>query len=315
MDPPEHTRLRKLVNRVFTPRRMAALDGRIRELCAHYLDPMEGTGGFDYVADFAALLPVMVISSLLGVPEADQAQLRQATDLMLHREPGESGPSAKAFEAMGSVFGYWQQHIDERRRAPHDDLMSDLVTVELVEEDDRTRALTDAELHAFYGLISAAGNETVARLLGWAAVTLARWSAERAQLVHEPALIANAVEELLRYEAPSPIQARAVTVDVARYGRVVPAGSKIALLTGSAGRDEREYPEPDRFDVDRRMARHVSFGYGTHFCLGAALARQEGKIAIEETLRRFPTWEVDEDGCEMVHTSTVRGYARVPIRF
>lgn len=193
--------------------------------------------------------------------------------------------------------------------------MSDLMHTPLSADDGSERTLSDAELHTFYGLISAAGNETVARFLGWAATTLARWPDERARLAADPGLVPNAVEELLRYEAPSPIQARWVTRDVELHGHVVPAASKMALLTGSAGRDEREHDEPDRFDVTRRIERHVSFGHGIHFCLGAALARMEGRVAIEETLARFPTWEVDEDGLEMVHTSTVRGYAKVPIAF
>lgn len=315
MDPPEHTRLRRLVNRAFSPRRIAALEERIRELCARYLDPLVDTGGFDYVADFGAKLPVMVVSSLLGIPEVDQDQVREWTDGTLHRDPGETKPGERARRASGRLFGYFQQHIDERRPRPRDDLMSDLMHTPLSADDGSERTLTDAELHTFYGLISAAGNETVARFLGWAATTLARWPDERARLAADPGLVPNAVEELLRYEAPSPIQARWVTRDVELHGHVVPAASKMALLTGSAGRDEREHGEPDRFDVTRRIERHVSFGHGIHFCLGAALARMEGRVAIEETLARFPTWEVDEDGLEMVHTSTVRGYAKVPIAF
>lgn len=315
MDPPQHTRLRRLVSRAFTPKQINGLEPRIRELCAGYLDPFVGSGGFDYVTGFGARLPVMVISSLLGVPEEDQDMLRERTDLSLHREPGQTSPTPEQMGALMDVHGYWQAHIDERRRRPRDDIMTELVTAELELDDGTTRPLTDAELHTFYGLLSAAGNETVARLLGWAATTLAANPGERRRLVDDPGLITTGVEELLRYEAPSPIQARYVTRDVVLHGEVVPAGSKIALLTGSAGRDEREYPEPDRFDVSRRMARHVSFGFGLHFCLGAALARLEGRVALEETLARFPEWDVDRDGCEMVHTSTVRGFAKVPIRF
>ena len=315
MDAPQHTRFRKLVSRTFTRRRISLLEGRIRELAAGYLDPLVGSTGFDYVADFSAKLPVMVISSLLGVPKEDQEQLRIWTDLALHREPGETGPSQAARDAWKDVGAYWQGHIDRRRHSPGDDLMSDLVRAELELGDGATRALTDAELHSFYGLISSAGNETVARLLGWAATLLARNPGERAKLVADPSLIPGGVEEILRYEAPSPIQARWVTRDVEFHGAVVPKDSKIALLTASANRDEREFEDADRLDVTRKIDQHLALGFGVHFCLGASLARLEGRIALEETLRRFPTWEVEQDGLEMIHTSTVRGYARVPIRF
>ena len=293
MDAPQHTRFRKLVSRTFTRRRISLLEGRIRELAAGYLDPFVGSTGFDYVADFSAKLPVMVISSLLGVPKEDQEQLRIWTDLALHREPGETGPSQAARDAWKDVGAYWQGHIDRRRRSPGDDLMSDLVRAELELGDGATRALTDAELHSFYGLISSAGNETVARLLGWAATLLARNPGERAKLVADPSLIPGGVEEILRYEAPSPIQARWVIRDVEFYGTVVPKDSKIALLTASANRDEREFEDADRLDVTRKIDQHLALGFGVHFCLGASLARLEGRIALEETLRRFPTWEIE----------------------
>ncbi|MCH8134135.1 MAG: cytochrome P450 [Myxococcales bacterium] len=315
MDPPAHTSFRKLVGRALTPRRMREIEPRIRELAAGYLDPRVGSGGFDFVADFGARLPVMVISSLLGVPLEDQEQLSHWTDQTLHREPGETGMSQAAQDASKDVMAYWQQHIDERRRRPRDDMMSDLMRGELELEDGSTRPLTDSELLVFYLLISSAGNETVARLLGWAAILLARNPGEREKLVRDPGLIPGGIEELLRYEAPSPVQARWVTRDVEFYGQVVPKDSKITLLTASGNRDEREFPDPDRLDVTRNIDRHLSLGFGIHFCLGASLARMEGRVALEETLRRFPSWDLVEDGLEMIHTSTVRGYSHVPIRF
>lgn len=165
----------------------------------------------------------------------------------------------------------------------------------------------------FVAMINVAGNETVARLLGWAALTLARNPGERAKLVARPELIANGVEELLRYDAPSPVQGRFAKCDAVYHGTTIPAGSRVALLTGSAGRDERQYPNADAFDVERTGIRHVSFGHGSHFCLGAALARLEARVALEETLARFPTWDVDEEAVTYVHTNTVRGPASVPI--
>lgn len=314
MDPPRHTRYRKLVSRAFTPRRIAAVEPRVREIAAGFLDEYAGSDGFDYVADFGARLPVMVISALLGAPREDEVQLREWTDEMLHIEPGEMmGDRAGAIRQ--AVHDYWQALIDDRRVRPRDDLLSDLMATGIEDEDGSTRGLDDAEIHAFAGLLSGAGNETVARFLGWAAVGLGRFPDERRALVAEPMLIPGAVEEILRWEAPSPIQGRWTTRAVELHGTVIPPDSKVALLTGSADRDERVFSDPDRIDVRRPIARHVAFGYGIHFCLGAALARLEGRIALEETLRRFPDWEVDAAACEMVHTSTVRGYARVPLRF
>jgi cytochrome P450 len=312
MDPPVHTRYRKLVSRAFTPRHMSALEDRIRALAGRFLDEFAGGPGFDYVDDFGARLPVMVISALLGAPEEDEAQLREWTDATLHIDPGEMmGENTAGLHRM--IHDYWQAHIDERRRNPRDDIMSELMTAELEEEDGSFRHITDEEIHAFMGLLSGAGNETVARFLGWTAIGLDRFPDQRRKLVDNPALIPNAVEEILRWEAPSAIQGRWVTQAVAVQGTELPKDSKVALLTGAANRDERMFADPDRIEVEREIGRHVAFGYGIHFCLGAALARLEGRIAIEETLKRFPTWSVDHDRCEMVHTSTVRGYAKVPL--
>ena len=312
MDPPLHTRYRKLVSRAFTPRHMAALEPRIRALASGFLDEFTGSGGFDFVADFGARLPVMVISALLGAPEEDEVQLREWTDATLHIDPGEM-MGTRASGIFQAIHDYWQAHIDDRRRNPRDDIMSELMTADFEDDDGVVRSLTDQEIHAFMGLLSGAGNETVARFLGWSAVGLDRFPDERRKLVRDPALIPNAVEEILRWEAPSPIQGRWVTHEVEVQGTVLPEASKVALLTGAANRDERVFADPDRIDVERTISRHVAFGYGVHFCLGAALARLEGRIALEETLRRYPQWEVDTDRCEMVHTSTVRGYAKVPI--
>lgn len=315
MDPPKHTNFRKLVRKTFTLGQIGKLEGRIRKLCRGYLEPFVGSGGFDYVADFGAKLPVMVISSLLGAPEEDQQQLRIWTDLTLHREPGETGPSKAALDASDDMRSYWQGQIAERRKSPRDDVMSQLIQSQLELEEGGTRPLSDGELFAFYLLISSAGNETVARFLGNTATLFADHPQERAKLVADPRGAANAVEEILRFEAPSPIQARWTMRDVELHDTTIPKDSKIALLTSSANRDEREFPDADRFDVSREIDRHVALGFGIHFCLGASLARLETRVAIEETLRLFPEWEVDEAGLKRVHTSTVRGYSHVPIRF
>jgi cytochrome P450 len=315
MDPPHHDVLRKVVSRAYTPRRVNALEQRIRDLCAAYLDPFVGASGMDYVRDFGMRLPVMVISTLLGFPEEDHDQLREWSDLMLHREEGHEKPTEHALEVLMEQHGYYMTVIEQRKADPQDDMISVLAQVDFEDVDGSVRKLTDMEIVGMVGLISNAGNETVARMLGWASLVLAEFASERAQLVADPSLIPAAVEELLRIEAPSPIQGRCTTRDVELHGTSIPEGSTVALVTGSAGRDERQYPDADRFDVQRKNERHLSFGYGAHFCLGAALARLEGRIALAETLVRFPEWDVDRDRVTYVATNTVRGPASSPIMF
>ncbi len=313
MDPPRHDELRGVVSRSFTPRRISALEDRIRELSVEFLDPQRGGSGFDYLDEYGAKIPTMLIGALLGIPSADQDQLRKWIDITMRYEA--DGISAEKLDAMRLTSEYMQELVEERRRAPQDDMVSDLLAAEITRDDGTTRGLDHNEVMAFFTLLEFAGSETTAWLLGWASVLLARYPDQRTLLIENPGLIPNAVEELLRYEPPSPIQARFVTQDVEWHGTVVPAMSKIALLTGSAGRDEREYTDPDRFDVTRHFDRHVAFGFGVHYCLGAHLARLEARVAIEETLKRFPTWEVDESEIELVHTSTVRGPVHVPLHF
>jgi len=325
MDPPVHTQLRKLVSRAFTPRTIANLEPRIRAICGEFLDPLIGSERFDYISTFAGLLPPTVILALLGFPDGYAAQFRETVDSAFHIEEGEEsmhatftdtiregGVAASNAELGSEVFDMLPELMAARRRDPEDDLISGLVHSE-IEEDGASRKLTDEEIFAFVQLLSLAGTETVARLLGFAAVTLARFPGERELLVANPAIIPNAVEELLRFEAPSPIQGRWTSRDIEFHGTVIPRGATMALLNGSGDRDERHFPDPDRYDARRVMDRHLAFGYGAHFCIGAALARLETRIAIDETLRRFPSWEIADDGLEMVHTTTVRGYASVPM--
>lgn len=312
MDPPGHDVLRRLASRAFTPRRVSSMEGRLRELCSELLDQEVGGGGFDFVEDFGAKVPAMMIGALLGVPKQDQDQLRVWGDLLLRLEP--DGDSPEKLAAITSLSTYMEDLVADRRKSPRDDMVSDLLAAELSLDDGSSRKLEHGEVMSYLFLLQVAGSETTARLLGWAAVLLARHPEQREVLVSQPGTIPNAVEELLRYEPPSPIQARFVTADVEWYGRKVPRGSRIALLTGSAGRDERAFEDPDRFDVRRKIDKHVTFGYGIHFCLGASLARLEGRVVLEETLSRFPEWHVEEDEVELVGTSTVRGPCRVPIR-
>jgi cytochrome P450 len=314
MDPPAHTILRSLVSRAFTPRRVGGLEDAVRTICTELLDPLVGTGEFDYIQDFAAQVPSRVIARLVGVPEEEREEQRHNIDAVFHIEPGVGMMNDVSFNAQIALHTYLSGLIERKKEQPGDDLISLLIGSSITDEDGTERKLTDGELADFTNLLFSAGTETVMRLLGNAAVLLAAHPDQRADLVADPDVIPNAVEELLRFEPPSPVQGRWTMRDVELHGQVVPAGSKVLLLTGSAGRDEREYgPDADRFDVRRRFRTHVSFGYGIHFCVGANLARVEGRIALEETLKRFPEWQVLPDGTVRQHTSTVRGYSKVQI--
>jgi cytochrome P450 len=313
LDPPEHTSLRQLVSRAFTPRRVSELEARVRELCGELLDPFVGASELDYVEDFGDHLPPMVISSLLGLPKEDQREVRRIIDGMFHIEPGVGIVNETAMNAAGDVSRYVGGELAKRRDHPTDDLLTALVEAEITDESGVVRRMTPEETVEFAILLFVAGTETVGRLLGWAAVVLADNADQRKELAGDSSLLPKAVEELLRIEAPSGIQGRWTTRDVELHGTVIPKDSKVLLLTAAAGRDERAYPNPDRFDIHRSAQPHVSFGYGIHFCLGAALARLEGRVALEETLKRFPEWQVDHARAVRLHTSTVRGYTKVPI--
>jgi len=293
---------------------VTAFEDRIRDVCRTYLDPFVGSDGFDYVQDFATQLPSTVISMLLGVPEDEREEVRRHIDTVFHIEPGVGMINDVSFGAQIWLHQYISAQLAERRRRPRDDMFSALVEAEITDADGNRRRLTDEEGAGFANLLISAGTETVARLLGWGSVILAQHPDQRAELAADAALLPAAVEELLRFEAPSPVQGRWVTRDTEFHGQTVPAGSKLLILTGSAGRDERRYPDPDRFDIHRKQEGHVSFGFGIHFCLGAALARLEGRIGLQETLARFPEWQVDYDRAVRQHTSTVRGWSSVPIR-
>jgi cytochrome P450 len=311
-DPPDHDLHRGLLSRVFTPRKMAAIEPKVREFCARSLDPLVGTGGFDFIADLGAQMPMRTIGMLLGIPEADQESLRDAIDEGLRLEAGEMPDfDLDHVQGQSQVF---EEYIAWRAEHPSDDLMTELLQAEYEDVDGVRRRLTRTEVLNYVNLIAAAGNETTTRLIGWTGKVLAEHPDQRRELVEDRSLVPNAVEELLRYEAPSPVQARYVTADVEHHGQVVPAGSAILLLNASANRDERKFPDGDRFDIHRRIDHHLSFGYSVHFCLGAALARLEGRVALDEVLQRFPEWEVDWDAAKQARTSTVRGWEALPVR-
>ena len=312
MDGQQHTKMRLLVSKAFTRGRVGALEERIRQISRELLDAQAGSSGFDYLEDFGTQLPSLVISSLLGVSAADRPAVLELINTVFHIEPGVGMMNDVSFGARIGLNTYLIEQLEDRRRTPRDDMITALTEAELT-EDGTARRLNDQEAADFANLLISAGTETVARLLGWAAVILAEHPDQRAEMATDPALIPPAVEELLRYEAPSPVQGRVLSRQVELYGETLEKGSKILLLTGAAGRDDRVWERAEEFDIRRKPEQHVSFGIGAHFCLGAALARMEGRIALEETLARFPTWSVDHANAVRLHTSTVRGYKSVPI--
>jgi cytochrome P450 len=310
-DPPAHHIHRRLLSRVFTPRNINGLEPKIREFCARSLDPLVDQGGFDFITDLGAQMPMRTIGMLLGIPEADQEAIRDRIDDGL-RLTESSMPEVSIDFAEGAGDGF-AEYIEWRASHPSDDLMTDLLNAEYEDENGATCRLTRQEVLNYVNLLAGAGNETTTRLIGWTGKVLADHPDQRRQLVDDRSLVPNAIEELLRYESPSPVQARYVTRDVEHHGQSVPAGSAILLLTASGNRDERRFPDAERFDIRRKIEHHLAFGYGIHFCLGSALARLEGRIALDEVLKRFPSWEVDWDNAVQARTSTVRGWEKLPV--
>lgn len=318
-DPPSHDIARRLVNQSFSPTAVKVFEERCRNLCNHFFDKVEGQTEFDLVDEIIRPIPPMMIGHILGVPEEDQEQLGRWVDQSLAFDP-EAEPVIlengvrKGTESHIAISQYLSELLAKRMADPKDDMITMLGHAEVEMKDGTMRKLDVREVLSFFMLLQGAGSETTARALAWAGVLLARHPEQRKKLVDEPGKIRNAIEELLRYEAPSPIQARYVMRDVEWYGVTVPKGSRIALLNGSAGRDERQYDNAEEFDVDRKVARHLSLGFGTHVCLGASLARLEMRVVLEELLKRYPDWQVDESKVELVFTTTVRGPASVPIQ-
>jgi cytochrome P450 len=310
-DPPLHDLHRGILSRVFTPKRVAQLEPEVRAYCAEALDPLVGSNRFDFVKDLGDHMPMRTIGMLLGIPEGDQEAMRDRFDeSRVEGEHGSTEVDVDLLRAMGTDFG---DYIDWRVDHPSDDLMTALLQAEFEDEHGVRRTLTRVEVLAYVGMLAAAGNETTTRLIGWTGKVLADHPDQRREIAEDRSLIPNAVEELLRYESPSPTQARYVTEDTEHHGRTVPAGSAVLLLTGAANRDERRFEDAERFDIHRKIGHHVAFGYGVHFCFGAALARLEARIALDEVLNRWPDWEIDWDAAAMSHTSTVRGWETLPV--
>ena len=313
MDPPEHTRYRALVSRAFTPRSIGNYEALVREIISGYLDPLMGRRQLDILEEFAAPFPVEIISTILGVPAENRQQIRLWTDAMLHREEGSAMGTSAAAEA-GMAQGMYLFELSQQKRAePADDMLSALIEAQVETEDGELTQLDDVEIAGFGTLLAAAGSETVTKLVGNAVVLFHRHPDQWAKVLDDPGVIANAVEEILRYWAPSQYQGRYSTVDSTWHGVTIPKGKPVFLITGAANRDPRRYDDPDRFDITREPGLAVGLGHGLHVCLGAALARLESRVAIEEIARRWPAFEVNEEGLRRVQMSNVAGYSSVPV--
>jgi cytochrome P450 len=311
MDPPEHGRIRTLVSRGFTPRRVAQLETGIRDLANYYIDSFIEVGACDFVDDFAGKLPMDVISQMLGVPAEDRDSLRRWADLVLHRDAGSQAVPPQGRAAAAQLIGYFAKHVDERRKRPgEDDLTDALILAEL--EGDR---LADRDIIAFLFLMVIAGNETTTKLLANALYWIERNPEQRALLDAQPSRVAGWAEETLRYDPSSQLIARTTSRDVEIHGCKIPEGSRVALLIGAANRDERVFGQPDCFAIERNTSQSLAFGQGTHFCLGASLARLEARVSLEEIHRRLGNFEIEEPGLVRVHSSNVRGFAKMPMGF
>ncbi|QZT54528.1 cytochrome P450 [Mycolicibacterium austroafricanum] len=305
-DPPEHTMLRGLMSRVFTPRRMAEIEDQIRRYCVNCLDPLVGSDGFDVIAELAAMMPMRVIGMLLGIPESEQVSVRDANDANLRTRPG--APMKVADPDRIADGRIYSDYVEWRAANPSDDLMTALLNVEFTDEAGVHRKLTRKEVLHYTQVVAGAGNETTGRLIGWLAKVLAEHPQQRREIVEDRSLLGRAVDETLRFEPTGPHVARYLARDFEHDGTTVPAGSAILLLFGAANRDERRYRNPDTFDIHRDNISHLTFGKGLHYCLGANLARLEGRVALDELLNRWPEWNIDYDTARLAPTSTVRGW-------
>jgi len=308
MDPPEHTQMRKLIARRFTPLRIAELEPRVRAWTNELLDSLAGRSEFDVVHEFSALLPTTVVGTMLGIPPSRHDEARRWTDDLLTREPGNPVPPPAAAEGAMNMAVLAHQLSEARRARPEDDILSLLVEAEV-----DGAPLTDEQVIGFCILLISGGHETTSKLIANGVRLFATHPEQRAVVRDHPDAMNGAVEEFLRYTSPTQYMARTVTRDVELHGVVMPAGAKVVLLLGSGNRDPREFDRPDDFDIARANPRILAFGHGAHVCLGAAVARLEARVALQEFLRRYPEYEVDEDAVEFLHSGNVQGPTSVPV--
>jgi cytochrome P450 len=313
VDPPRHTPLRNLLSGAFTPRAIRKLQPWIRDVAVRHLDALSDRSEFDLIADFAKKLPLEIICVMLGIPGEDRAELQSLGDRFLARKEGERTPPPDSAVAFEKYVEYFLPVYHERQARPRDDLLTQLACKEFRDTDGSLRTLNEYEFAANGVMLTTAGNETTTKLIGNLAYELWRNPDQRSELCADASLVPNAVEESLRHDAPSQWQNRVAARDVEVHGRKIPSGAFVALISGAAGRDERKYPDPDRFDIHRRIDVHLSLGYGHHVCLGKTLARLEGRIALEELLRRHPEYEVQTSGLERTFSTNVSGYSAMPI--
>lgn len=315
MDPPEHRRMRSLVNKVFTPRAITSLKDTVTDLIEYHLSRIDHNR-FDVVADFSALFPVEVISTVLGVPAEHRQQIRHWVDISLHREPGQIEMGDANWEAVTQIGAFYYNLIQERRKAPQDDMISGLIAAEVERDGGGTTQLDDLEITGFATLLGGAGAETVTKLVGNAVVQFARNPDQWQKLLDDRGKVPAAIEEVLRYEAPAQYNVRCSLKDVQLHGVTIPAGKPVFLLGGSANRDPNAFTDADKFDIDRDRteAQNLGFGYGVHSCLGAALARLESAIALNKLLDLMPRYEVLWDECKRVSMQNVAGWSNVPVR-
>jgi cytochrome P450 len=309
-DPPLHTMHRGILTRVFTPRNMTALEPKIRAYCAKALDPLVESGEFDFITNLGRDMPLRVIGMLLGIPDQDMREIRERVEQLRPVERGK--PMEVGAEKIVNKANMYLEYIQWRQKNPSDDLMTQLINVEFKGEDGEMRKLSVGEILIFVNTIASAGNETTNRLIGWIGKVLAEHPEQRRQILENRDLIPQAIEEILRFEPPGPSIARYVTRDCEIHGMKVPKGSAILAVIGSANRDDRKFVDGDTFNIHRERLPHLTFGAGFHNCLGNALARVEGRTALDELLNRFPEWDVDLAEAKLSASTTTRGWDNMP---
>ncbi|HSW15125.1 MAG TPA: cytochrome P450 [Solimonas sp.] len=312
-DPPKHTAYRSLMQRIITPKRMYAVEQDIRALCARSLDPLVGGDRFDFIANLGAEVPMRAVSMLLGIPEKDQTAIRESVDARMRTEAGKPIDLANQQAIQQEALAGFEEYISWREKNPSDDMMSELLQADFKDPEGVTRKLTRDEISNIVNVVAGAGNETTNRLIGWMGKTLAEHPDQRRDVVKNPALIPATIEELLRFEPPGPFVAREVMRDIELYGQKIPKGAVMMMLLAACNRDESRFANGDSFNIHREARPHMTFGQGIHVCIGAPLARLEGRVVAEEVLKRFPEWEVDYENAVMSSTSSVRGWDSLPV--